>query len=83
MTQTLKIIEYDHDIKDKVFFMKDNKVFEGIIVGLNAYLYSEKDIKKTKIEYAVLYENTFGSSSNINLKSDLLFESKSKLLDSL
>ncbi len=83
MTQTLKIIEYDHDINDKVFFMKDNKVSEGIIVGINAYLYSEKDIKKTKIEYAILYKNTFGSNSNMNVKEELLFESKSKLLDSL
>ena len=83
MAQTLKAIEHDHDIKDKVFFMKDNKVIEGIIVGLNAYLYSEKDVKKTKIEYAVLYKNTAGGSSNINVKEELLFESKSKLLDSL
>ena len=43
----------------------------------------EKGIKKTQIEYNILYANETGGNNNINLKSDLLFESKSKLLDTL
>lgn len=83
MTQTLKIIEYDHDIKDKVFFMMSNKVVEGEVSGIVAYVNKDRGAKVVKIEYSIKYRHSAGGISNAKLQSNQVFESKSKLLDSL
>lgn len=80
-----KTISYNHEIEDNVFFMRDNKAMEGKVVGLIAYINLNKGIKETKIEYAIAYKTHQSSDhlTNIKITSDLVFESKSKLLDSL
>lgn len=79
-----KTIEYHHNIGDKVFFMQSNKIVQGEINGLTAYVYKEKGRTIVKIEYSVAYKGPATNMiANTKITSDLLFESKSKLLDSL
>ena len=80
-----KTIEYHYDIGDKVFFIQNNKVVEGEIIGLIAFVYKERGIVKNKTTYEVA-NKTYPSGNygnNIKVEQDNLFESKSKLLDSL
>lgn len=58
---------------------------QGEITGLIAYVYKERGVVKNKTTYEVAHK-TYPSGNygnNIKAEQDNLFESKSKLLDSL
>lgn len=64
--------------------MQSNKIVQGEITGLTAYVYKEKERTIVKIEYSVEYRGpSTNMIANTKITSNLLFESKSKLLDSL
>lgn len=79
-------IDYKFYINDEVFFMDNNKVVSGkvgkvtIEIDKNVVLGEQT---RTRIKYTITYKPKNSDYQHCSKDEDMLFESKSKLIDSL